>query len=457
MSGASLGAALALVAIPLAGLPYALCLRLRGALLASASWLLGSGLIAAAMLLASILGITYSRASLGLILLAIIALGIALLHRNSDRKSTSTIVSATLVWLRSFDLRDFPAISLLMLVVCAFQVLYTFLQAVRVPLGSFDSWSLWAFKGRRFWLDGGITAGFLHDHAIVFAHPGYPPLLPLLIAWVYTWAGTPDPTLMKPLYSLFYLALLLAFYAAVQTRLGPRWALLATAALTLVPRLTEYAGTGLADVPLASYLVAAAASAVIALRASDRRAMLAAGILLSLAMLTKREGTLFFLAALCALALIERSLGRLARWVWPALLIGLPWYGYAGSTGIPDRDFLPATPATILAHADRLGGIARLFVLNTLALDEWSVLWFAFGAVLLLAVLHRRLRAPALLAPIAIPLCLYVVSLSISAWPDPDLHVRTSLDRLILVTVPFALWFVCEQFLPPEPYQPTAA
>jgi len=43
------------------------------------------------------------------------------------------------------------------------------------------------------------------------------------------------------------------------------------------------------------------------------------------------------------------------------------------------------------------------------------------------------------------PLLLYVLSLSLSAWPDYTLHVRTSLDRLIMVTTPFALWFVLEQ------------
>jgi hypothetical protein len=177
--------------------------------------------------------------------------------------------------------------------------------------------------------------------------------------------------------------------------------------------------------------------------------MLAAGLLFGLAMCTKREGALFFLAACGSQVLIERSWRRLAAWAWPALAVGLPWYLYIGLTGVPDRDFLPATPANLVAHAGRLGGIARLFALNMLAVDEWSILWFAFAAVLLLALVQRRLRAGPLLLPVLVPLILYVIALSLSAWPDPDLHVRTSLDRLILVTAPFALWFICEQLLAP--------
>jgi hypothetical protein len=452
MSDAVVGAALALAGIPLVGLPYGIWLRLRGQLLAVASWLLGAGLVAAGMLLLSVAHIGFSRISLGVLWVVLVTGGGLLASRaeaSAPRHPWAGIRAACEPW---------PSpVSCALLAVCTFQSIYTVLQAVRIPLGSFDSWSLWEFKGRRFWLDGGVSGAFLHDHAIIFVHPGYPPLLPLLISWIYTWAGTPDPTLMKPLYPLFYCALLLAFYAALQVRLGPRWALLATAALSLVPRIADYAGTGLADVPLAAYLVAGSAAAATALQVRDARRMLAAGLLFGLAMCTKREGTLFFLAACGSLALLERSWQRLAAWLWPAIVVGLPWYLYVGLTGVPDRDFLPATPANLIAHAGRLGGIARLFALNMLAVDEWNILWFAFAAVLLLALLQRRLRAGVLLLPALAPLVLYVLALSLSAWPDPDLHVRTSLDRLILVTAPFALWFVCEQLVVPTSQQRPAS
>jgi hypothetical protein len=76
------------------------------------------------------------------------------------------------------------------------------------------------------------------------------------------------------------------------------------------------------------------------------------------------------------------------------------------------------------------------------------VLWIALPAVLFTALLARRVRAPALLLMIVIPLAVFIGSLSLSAWPDYTEHARTSLDRLILGTCPFALWFVCEQLGP---------
>ncbi|HWE64341.1 MAG TPA: glycosyltransferase family 39 protein [Chloroflexota bacterium] len=343
---------------------------------------------------------------------------------------------------------DLPALA-----VCLFQVVFVALQAVRVPLGSFDAWSLWEYKGRRFWLDGGLSGGFLHDHAAIFAHPAYPPLVPLLIAWVYTWLGVADPALIKPLFPAFFASLLLAFYGALRPRLGGRGALLATAALALVPSVARYAGTGLADVPLAAALVAVAAALARWHEQGDRRSLLAAGLLLGVALLIKRDALFFSVAALCAVGLLARSWRVALRFVLPACAIAGPWYAYVKLTGVPDRDFLPLTPHNLLSHGDRIGGIARLFSLNLLASDQWSVLWYAFAALLLAGLVQRRVRAAVLLLPVLAPLTMYVVSLSLSAWPDYMLHVRTSLDRLILVTTPFALWFVAEQLRPALQFQ----
>jgi hypothetical protein len=104
----------------------------------------------------------------------------------------------------------------------------------------------------------------------------------------------------------------------------------------------------------------------------------------------------------------------------------------------------------------RIPGIARLFALNMLAVAEWGPVWFAVIGAAILGTFKRSISAPLLLVPILVPLTFYVASLSFSAWPDYMLHVRTSLDRLILVTVPFGIWFIIEQFVPEGSKERTA-
>ena len=430
----------ALLAIPVAGLPLAHRLGLRGPLLGATGWLLGAAMLALLMLATSALQIRWSRGVLGVCWL--LAAGVPLLVARmiqggaGERRFTP---------MRPITVPDIAAF-VLAVGVCGFQLLFSLLQAVRVPLGSFDSWSLWEYKGRRFWLDAGLNGDFLRDHAVVFAHPAYPPLLPLLTAWVYTWIGHPDPALIKPIYPLFFLALLLAFFAALHARIGTRAALLGTPLLALLPSLVAYAGSGLADVPLAAALVAAASAFVARREGPLPQPYIAAGLLLGVALLTKRDAAFFAIAALPTLWLLRGARWRTLLWVLlPAGLLAAPWYLYAWANRLPDRDFLPATPHNLLTHAGRLGEIGRLFGLNLLVLDEWGVLWFVLGALLVAGLVGRRLRAPGLLCLTVVPLLLYVLSLSLSAWPDYTLHVRTSLDRLIMVTAPFALWFVLEQ------------
>jgi hypothetical protein len=443
-------AALSLLAIAVAGFPAALLLDLRGPLLPAGCWLLGAGLLACQMMVLSAVGIPYSRLTLGSCwLIALVApWAIAsLLPGDLPRPRVPAYFRA-----RPRLTAPLVPAALSAILVCAFQVAFTLLQAVRVPLGSFDAWSLWEYRGRHFWLDAGINGAFLHDHAAIFAHPAYPPLLPLLIAWVYTWIGAADPALMKPLFPAFYATLLAAFGAALLCRRGARVALPATAALALVPQVAGYAGTGLADVPLAAALTACAAALAQWQRQGRWRVLIVAGLFLGIALLIKRDGLFFLLAGLPAVWLATRSLRAVLGLALPAVVVAGPWYGYVALTGVPDRDFLPFSPRTFLDHADRLGEIARLFSLNLLAANEWSVLWYAFATVLVMALVGRRLRAGALLLPVLLPLVLYVCSLSLSAWPDYTLHVRTSLDRLILVTVPFALWFIVEQIVPQPEY-----
>jgi 4-amino-4-deoxy-L-arabinose transferase-like glycosyltransferase len=333
------------------------------------------------------------------------------------------------------------------MIVCLVQTVYVLLVAVRVPLSSYDAWSVWEYRGRRFWMDGVVSADFLHSQAAIFAHPAYPPVLSLLITWVYTWTGTDSPVSMKLIYPAFYAVLLGAFYLGLRATHSHRLAAIATAGLALVPRVTEYAGTGLADVPLTAFTMAGLA-AYATCRTARAPALPLAGLLLGLAPLMKREGLFCLLAAALSIALRERSPRRTLAWLWPAPLVALPWYLYVALTGVPDRDFLPFTPQDILAHLDRAAMVGRFFALNMLALNEWNVLWYAFAGVVCLAVLQRRSQGLWLLPMVVAPLILYVLALGVSAWPDYLLHARTSLDRLILVTTPFALWIIVEQLDP---------
>jgi hypothetical protein len=421
-----------------AGYPYARALRLHGPLFLAGCWLLGCGIVAAGMICLSMFHIGYDRVSLAIswVVVLFVGLGLNCLPGSSKRPT----------WRLACVRLPAGLFEWLVIMVFVVQTAYVVLVALRVPLGSFDTWSLWEYKGRRFWMDGGIDASFLKDRSALFAHPGYPPVLPLLIAWVYTWCGAADPIFMKPLFPIFFAALLASFIAALEPRLGSRAALLGGACLALMPRVADYAGTGLADVPLTACIVAAAAAYSSAREQKTARGILSSGLFLGLACMIKHDGLVFLLTGFVTLLVLERSYARVLGVVVPALLVSAPWYGYVAFSAIPERDFVSTTPAHLALYAGRIPGIARLFSLNLLSVGEWSVLWLLCAVLVIRSAARRSLRAAVLLIPVVAPLTLYVVSLSLSAWPDYMLHARTSLDRLIMVTAPFGLWYCFEEF-----------
>ena len=442
MNAADLWAALAIASIPVTGIPFVRALGLRGPLGWGATWLFGCGFVTLGMAILCLAHVRFTRLSLAVVWLVALALWLVVERASGSPTGTTQPEAGGTKWLAE-------PIAWLMAAICVFQVGYVLLVSLRVPLGSFDSWALWDFKGVRFWLDGGITRDFLGDSAAVFAHPAYPPLIPLLIAWVYTWSGASDPVLMKPIFAFFFAALILVLVGAFEVRFGRRIALLGGASVVLIPRIPDYAGTGLADVPLAAFIVAGAAALATARHESfSLRLCVASGTLFGLGMLTKHDAVPFIVSAFAMLVALRCPLRGLVGVAGPAALISAPWYIAVLALGAPDRDFHAATLANIVQYAWRIPNIARLFALNMLAFDEWSLLWIALAVLALRGLAVRRPRSRILLIPVIVPLAFYIGSLSLSAWPDYLQHARTSLDRLILMTTPFGLWFVFEQLAP---------
>lgn len=236
----------------------------------------------------------------------------------------------------------FPRISLFAAASLAGLVVYFegLFRAARLSsiLGEWDGWWFWVPKAKAIYFFGRLEPellAFFPDPS-----PSYPPGLPAVHAVAFHGMGSADDTTLHVQYWFYAVG----FTAALVGLLGPRvrqnilapLVLLIVLAPSFVARLTwTYA-----DLPL-GYLVAVAALLII-LWVEERRTwqLVAATILLSGAMLTKREGILF---AACVLFAAFATSWREWRAVWPRLAIGglvafalaLPWRIWFMAHGLP--------------------------------------------------------------------------------------------------------------------------
>ncbi|MDX6510314.1 MAG: hypothetical protein QOG81_2066 [Gaiellaceae bacterium] len=241
---------------------------------------------------------------------------------------------------------------------------YALVTVGRRPLLEFDGWAIWGMKARALYQLGGTANP-------VFTSDAYPPLqhpllFPSLEAIGFRAMGAFDP-------ALFHVQLVLvaaAFSFALLDLLRPRVPLLLAGLVTLA--IVSAAGTiqqvsnGLADAPLAFFVVLGVAALARWLETGQTPVLACAALFLGAAALTKSEGALFALAAAVALlgtlAVWDRTrLARAGLAMLAVLAVLVPWRVFIAAHHLPNPEYSlgnAASPGYLSDHADRVGPAA---------------------------------------------------------------------------------------------------
>jgi hypothetical protein len=339
------------------------------------------------------------------------------------------------------------------------------LMAVAMPMsawGNWDTWAIWNLKAKACLLAGGIPFQMLGEQIYRFSHFDYPLGLPMIHAWLATWAGGLDERLLR-LLSPFYLFTLFFLMAGLLKELGMvkgRW--LVAGAFITIPKLVTQGHSGYADLPVACGM---AAGMLMLVRAYQGAPVgWAAGLFGGLAAVHKDEGLIWGGTSILILAIWAHR-GRV-KWaqVFAAGIILLalvgPWKATAARLGLRPNDY-KVEPVRMLNEAgDRLPQVMRGVVLETLGpgvsiagimgmespgvqwwnqfRGSWFIMWYA---VLIWAVLgFRRWRRERILAWLVIlpvvQACAYTAVYTASVAASLPWHITTSLDRLLLQIAP---------------------
>ena len=332
------------------------------------------------------------------------------------------------------------ALSMLPLLPLAWLSMQTFRETLH-----WDGLFVWEVKARLAFLnDGAIPRSYFSDPLLLWSHPGYPLYLPMLDLWVYLWLGETHQFWLKALFPLFYFAAAGVLWSAGLRLTGRVW-IGAVAALLLfaVPRaIGARAGVlqGYADFPLA--ILYLSAFVALLLGASGERAWLRVAAAASAVLpWVKQEGLVLWASFALAAVWLCRREGRTAvALVLPGFCTVLSWQAFLGWVEVAhETTFQPLTVETLRSNVPRLLPLLQRFGEELLRIRYWSLLW-PLTAVALAALAWRRRRsalplAIALLAPLACDLIPYVFT-TIQPW---QMHVETSLDRLVLQLVPVAV------------------
>ena len=330
------------------------------------------------------------------------------------------------------------------------------LASLRTPLG-WDGLFNFEIKARLIFESdpsGSFPWAYLSDASRIWSHPQYPLMVPFAEFWIYSWLGRVDQAAIKILFPLFYFSLIALVCGSVRRMATARVSLLTGIAMGLLPPLTLLPGaaSGYADVPLAAAAVGSVCFGLLALQTKNDEAWVLAGVLSAIATWTKVEGVLLAgsvaAAAFAALKSGSAPVRTMRPLVWIPLAAALPWLVVQQRYGMASADFMPVSPAALLESVTRLQAVGGIFARELLRPGQWGVVWPAWCVAIAFVVVLRRPRPSEwfLVGSVALPLVLYLIVFTWSAWPDPLEHERTALPRLLVPVAPAALMFTILTF-----------
>lgn len=399
--------------------------------IAGLAWLVGSGLVS--VLLALCGSVARGPALIAVVTIAAMGIGFWLWRQAGSAEAPRCFPRDANEWEKMVSL-----LLLLPLVALA-------LRSFREPL-QWDGMFVWEIKARLAFLHGGaVPLSYYSDASMhVWSHPGYPLYLPMVELWVYLWLGELHQFWIKALFPFFYLAAACVLWSAALRLTGRVWiGAIAAWLLLCVPRVVDArAGVlqGYADLPLAILYVGALA-ALLCSASGDRAWLRVAGVLSGLLPWVKQEGLVLWACFALAAAWTWRRDWRVAAaTALPGLLVIVLWRAFLAAADLTQPEtFLPMTLDTLQANLPRVPALLRRMGEELILIPRWTLLWPLAVVALSMMALQRRRGVVPLAIAVFLPLAAYLVPYVFTALQPYQMHVETSIDRLVLQVAPLAV------------------
>ncbi len=289
--------------------------------------------------------------------------------------------------------------------------------ALSKPHGEWDAWSIWNLRARLLFRSGDYWRDAFSNQ-IMWSHPGYPLLVPAIVAMCWTIARTESTAAPIAIAFLFTFSAAALLISCIGILRGRTQAFMAGILVLGTASFVQIGGMQYADIPLSFFILATLALLCFQDRyPGDSRLSVAAGLTAGFAAWTKNEGLFFVAAVLVARAIAMQRSGKLDALVpqfWRLALGLLPPLAVLTFFKIrfaPPGDLFAQKPAAILAH---LADFGRWLT----AIEGFVIMLFVFGGFLL---------------PVAIALGLYSYLVRSKIEEQDRLPLRTISITLVLM------------------------
>jgi len=399
------------------------------------SFFLGAGFVAYQLLLLYALGVGYSL--MNMIMLPVVFFVLAF-SRYAARPGRFRELAGMGRGKAAWNLAE-----KLLLAGILLQIAWTVLLVVPVPVHSHDAVANYALKAKIFYLNGGIPRGFFGWEEAAVAHPDYPPFLPLLMTWIYSFTGFNDLA-VNMVMPLTYAAFLGLFYCLLRRFFERSYSLLTVFILATVPQLADYATVIHSDLFLAAYVTLGLAYFILYTKEGDRTFLLLSSILFGVSLWVKNEAIVFTGAfAVVVFAFLageaprrrRKILADAARAFLALAVVAAPWFAVKALQGAPNSD-IDLSSMTLARFAKNAGGvpvILNLFQQEVFGPKKWNIFWVIFFASLIWKRRHLfKGQNSYIMIFLLVSAAGYFAGYMLTTGEDLFFYVNTTISRFML-------------------------
>lgn len=415
---------------------------------------LGTGVLGLLLFYLSYLGSQLNVANLFFLTSPFIAIFIFKFVRNFKPFPSSSLIKRLF---KKNSIIDYFLISLIIisLILIMFKTLF-------LPMHFSDDRTQWGLKAKILYHDKTIYSEDFFDPLRIKLHISYPFLVPLLESSFYSFMGEMNDRLAKMPFPLFFISLILFFYASQRRYSSHRHALLFTSLLTILPAFVEdirgSPSTGYADIPLAFYYTISTISIFHWMKSKKWGDLILATLFIGFALFTKREGmvlwgSMIFLITIYLLFVekIDRinKLKSLTIFIVLPLIILIPCIHFNSTIDLPpwekDWSLSYLNPDYISSHFYRIPSILTTMKNNFFGTRYWNILWIIFFIIISFYP-KKSFAFPQ--AFLLLTVCINILSLFIAIvlypwnWWYNFLH---AMHRLLIINIPLVVYFISYQ------------
>lgn len=379
---------------------------------------IGSGLMAIEMFLFSIFRIQWNLVLLLLPVFFVSSIGI---KKNKKFKG------------KKLHLPQLSLIQLVFLITISMILIYVLFESVLRPLPSWDGWSAFFLQGKAYFIDG-----FLNPEVAKYSGVTNPPLVALLITFVYKFIGMADDKNSLLLFTFFYISTSVILFETFRKKINITYALCFTFLFMSAPNVLRHSGNvdlGHADIILGYYFLTSALAIHDFIINGKVKNMILCQLLLAFGALVKDEGLVFFILGELVLlyVIIKNKISIRKEYFGIGIAIVFSWIFFKYINAIPKNPFYEHVPDIYRFKAIMVG----IFV-EFLNVTRWNVLWPAGMIILFL----RRFKGVNLfIVLLSIQLLVYIL-IYFTTPENPTEHIRSSFDRLLLQILPLFIYAV---------------